>query len=88
MKASEARILSDSNKSNLTKTVLEKIYCEIKKCASHGNSVYHYNLESNRDGIPVDTIIKNLRNDGYSVNHVYGSDCRGGESWNYLVISW
>jgi hypothetical protein len=88
MKASEAKILSLKNKTNLIKSILDEIYCEIKKCASHGNFVYNWYFESNREGVFVNDIVENLRDNGYLVNHVSGSDYREEESFNYLTISW
>jgi len=85
MKASDARKLTDTAFSSEKITYLKNIYKDIEQSATEGLTVV--NVKSPPKNL-VESVIVQLKNDGYVVKRNNGYDQRDGDSWDQLYISW
>lgn len=83
MTALEARTLA-KNTRNMN---LDKINAEIARAAKTGDDRVRYDLTGMEAKFSKD-LIEQLKNQGFRVEHINGSDQRENDSWNYFVISW
>ena len=85
MKASDARNLTDTAFSSGKIIYLKNIYKTIEQAANKG--INGINVKSPAENI-VESVIVQLKNDGYVVKRENGYDQRDGDSWDQLYISW
>ena len=85
MKASDARNLTDTAFSSEKITYLKNLYKDIERAANKG--INGINVESPTENL-VESVIVQLKNDGYVVKRNNGYDHRDGDSWDQLYISW
>jgi hypothetical protein len=85
MKASDARNLTDTIFSSGKITYLKNIYKTIEQAANTG--INAINVKSPAENI-VESVIFQLKNDGYVVERLLGHDQRDNDSWDQLYISW
>jgi len=85
MKASDARNLTDTAFSSGKIIYLKNIYKTIEQAANKGINVI--NVKSPAENI-VESVIVQLKNDGYVVKRENGYGQRDGDSWDQLYISW
>ena len=71
MKASEARVLTESSTNNLLKIELDKIYTKIRQWANSG--LYTLNWETDNQNL-AKRLEKSLLNNGYQVARTMGVD--------------
>ena len=85
MKASEARNLTDTAFSSEKITYLKNLYKVIEQTALQGIS--RVNVESPAENL-VESVMVQLKNDGYVVERNNGYDQRDRDSWDQLYIAW
>jgi hypothetical protein len=87
--AEEARKLSNSSKDSLASKFITDIYSSIACKAEHGQDRLSYPINNTKiDTAVLGVVISKLKEMGYTAKHSAGSDCRDGDSWNNLDISW
>lgn len=85
MKATEALKITESAFSSKQAAYLNNIYKKIEITANQGSKQLKVNSSTDH---PVDSIIRILKNNGYTVTREAGYDHRDGTSWDVLIISW
>ena len=85
MKASKARMISETLISNNKSEYINKLYKAIEKASYAGHS--HLSVKSPDKNI-ISSVIKQLESDGYTVKRDILSDMRDGEFWDNLTIKW
>jgi hypothetical protein len=87
--AEEARNLSASSKSSLASKFITDIYGSIVSKAELGQNQLVYQINNTKiDTVVLDVVISKLKDMGYKAEHSSGHDCRDGDSWNNLNVSW
>lgn len=87
--AEEARKLTDSSKDSLASKFITDIYSSIACKAELGHNQLSYPINNTKiDAVVLGVVISKLKELGYKAEHNSGSDCRDGDSWNNLNISW
>jgi hypothetical protein len=87
--AEEARKLVTTFHGSLASKFITDIYSLIVASAENGLSHLVVELDNRQiDGPTLNQVIVKLTELGYTAKHSSGSDCRAGDSWNNLNISW
>jgi hypothetical protein len=85
MKASDARNLTDTAFSSEKITYLKNLYKTIEQAANRG--INGVNVKSPAENL-VESVMVQLKNDGYVVRRDTGYDQRDNDSWDQLYINW
>lgn len=87
--AEEARKLSMTSKESLASKFIIDIYASIACKSELGHNQLSYPINNTKiDEVILSIVISKLKELGYKAEHSSGSDCRDGDSWNNLNISW
>ena len=87
--AEEARKLTSSSRDSLASKFITDIYSSIASKAESGHNQLSFPINNAKiDGNILSVVIVKLKELGYTAEHSSGSDCRDGDSWNNLNISW
>jgi hypothetical protein len=85
MKASDAHNLTDTAFSSEKITYLKNLYKDIEQAANKG--INGVNVKSPTENL-VESVMVQLKNDGYVVRRDTGYDQRDRDSWDQLYINW
>jgi len=85
MKASDARNLTDTAFSSEKITYLKNLYKTIEQAANRG--INGVNVKCPAENL-VESVMVQLKNDGYVVRRENGYDQRDRDSWDKLYINW
>jgi len=85
MKASDARKLTDTAFSSEKITYLKNLYKTIEQAAKRG--INGVNVKCPAENL-VESVMVQLKNDGYVVRRDTGYDQRDNDSWDKLYINW
>lgn len=87
--AEEARKLTNDSNESLASKFITDIYSSIACKAEGGQNQLSYPINNTKiDAAVLVVVILKLKELGYKAEHSYGSDCRDGDAWNNLNISW
>jgi hypothetical protein len=87
--AEEAGKLAKSSRDSLASKFITEIYSSIASKAELGQNHLSYPINNTKiDGVLITSIIAKLKELGYEAEHSSGHDCRDGDSWNNLNVSW
>lgn len=87
--ADRARFLTSQRRNGDAEVALRKIFTKIEETATQGGhciNVAVRDLGGGEETVKIVTV--KLQEKGFTVDHHSGTDCREGDSWNYLTVSW
>jgi hypothetical protein len=85
MKASEARRITEISFSTGKNSYINQLYQSIEDAANAGRT--YLSVKSPDQNI-INSVIKQLEIDGYTIKRTTGHDMRDGEFWDNLNIKW